>query len=69
MTDIATKKDIEAAKRYVRDAFLDLCGFAPKLKDINILDVLLFCAELPQYVTFSVGDHIYSYDGITMETV
>lgn len=64
-----TKKQERDARHYVRDAFLDLCGFAPPLRAINVYE--LWCEDdgVPQFVRFDIAGHTYQYDGETLETV
>lgn len=67
MKELTTKKAETAARKYVRAAFLDLCGFAPAMKDIDVLYGLYYDDGTTQYVSFAVGDHLFGYDGVTVE--
>lgn len=65
----ATKKQEREARHYVRNALLNLCGFAPDLRAINVHELWCWDDGSPQFVRFDVSGHTYQYDGETMEAV
>lgn len=62
---MTVKQEIRMLKEYARSALLREYGFAPALNQIVLLET--FFNGVPQYVLFRVGNHEYSFDGITME--
>lgn len=61
---MTVKQEMKMLKEYARSALLREYGFAPNLNQIVLLESYFDGA--PQYVCFRVGNHEYSFDGITM---
>lgn len=52
--------------RYMQDAMKKEYGFAPAAIQLDIFDYHLNPDGTPQYVGVMIGNHVYSYDGITL---
>ena len=52
-------------KKTAQNSLMKSFGFAPKLKDIVLLEATE-CGSKCQYVRFRIGDHEYAYDGFTI---
>ena len=61
------KQEAKMFKEYARAALLCEYGFGPDLNKIVLLET--YYAGGPQAVLFRIGNHEYSYDGISFQKI